>query len=74
MKKTFENPSENLGNHKDKDSQRRDYGARCSTSLQPSDRALICNLSQRGVTGKLSKFWEEKVHKTSQVLDEEVIV
>lgn len=56
MKKTFENPSKNLGNHKGKDSQRRDYGARCSTSLQPSDRALICNLSQRRVTGKLRKF------------------
>lgn len=74
MKKTFENPSKNLGNHKGKDSQRRDYAARCSTSLQPSDRTLVCSLSQRGVTGKLRKFWEEKVHKTIQVLDEEGII
>ena len=55
MKKTFENPSENLGNHKDKDSQRRDYGARCSTSLQPSDRALICILvSEEEILGRKS--------------------
>ena len=47
---------------KNKDIQHRNNSSRVLLSLQPSDRIPVRNMSQRGGTGKMRDFWEEKVH------------
>ena len=74
MKAAYRIASKQLGNCKSKKIQRKDYTARCATSLRPGDRVLICNMSQRGSTGKLRNFLKEEVLRIIQVLDKRRIV
>ena len=74
MTQAYEMTSKHLNNRKNKDMERRDNSKRCALGLEPGDRVLIRNMSQRGGTGKLRNFWEEKVHKVIQAMDEEGIV
>ena len=63
-----------LGNCKSKDikkRKKRDGTARHATNIQPDDRYLIHNMSQRGVTGKLKNYWEVKVQNIIIFLNEE---
>ena len=45
-----------------KDIQHRNSSSRFSLSLQPVDRVLVTNMSQREGTDKTRDFWEEKAH------------
>ena len=41
--------------------------------MEKGDRVLIRNLSQRGGTGKMRSFWEDKMHMVTENLNSENI-
>ena len=57
-----------------KDTQHRNSSSRFSLSLQPGDRVLVINMSQRGGTGKMRDFWEERIHVTVSRIDDNGVV
>ena len=46
----------------------------CLTTLEPGDRVLIWNLSEREGTGKLRNYWKQQVHVTVSKVGENLVV
>ena len=46
----------------------------CLNTLEPSDRVLIRNLSERRGTGKLGNYWKQQVHIIASTVGENTVV
>ena len=55
---------------KKKDINRHNTKVKPLNIINPGDRVLVRNLSERGGTGKLRNHWEEKIHKIVSVIGE----
>ena len=62
MSQAYKIASTNSSCRKRKDIARHDSEGPLTAVLEKSDRVLIRNLSERGGTGKMRSFWEDKVH------------
>ena len=62
MSQVYTIASTNSSCRKRKDIARHDNKGPVTAVLEKVDRILIRNLSERGGTGKMRSFWEDKVH------------
>ena len=61
MSEAYELASKRANEGSDRAKQRYDHHVRSSV-LQPGDRVLVRNLSERGGPGKLRSHWEDRIH------------
>ena len=62
MKGAYRLAFQHSNERKTKDIVRRNAKRPCLTTLEPGDRVLIHNLSERGGTGKMRSYWEKQVY------------
>ena len=62
MKEAYQLAFQYSDERKTKDVVRRNAKRPCLTTLEPGDRVLIRNLSERGRTGKMRSYWEEQIY------------
>ena len=73
MSQAYKIASTNSSCRKRKDIARHDSKGPLTAVLEKGDRVLIRNLSERGGTGKMRSFWEDKVHVIIENLNSENI-
>ena len=59
---------------KTKDVIRRNTKQPCLITLEPGDRVLTCNLSERGGTDKMRSYWEEKIYNITSSIGNDPVV
>ena len=62
MKEAYQLPFQHSNERKTKDFIRGNARRPCLTTLEPMDRVLVLNLSERGGTGKMRSYWEEQIY------------
>ena len=62
MKEAYQLAFQHSNKRKTKDVIRRNAKRQCLATLEPGDRVLIRNLSERGGTGKMRSYWKEKIY------------
>ena len=62
MTEAYEIANRQSMQRKSKDVERHNAKRLTASILLPGDRALVRNMSERGGTGKLRSFWEDKIH------------
>ena len=73
MSAAYQEAQQNSSRRKEKDIARHEPFKILSPVLEKGDRVLIRNMSERGKTGKMRSFWEEKVHLVVENINNENI-
>ena len=73
MNAAYQEAQQNSSRRKEKDIARHEPFKILSPVLEKGDRVLIRNMSERGKTGKMRSFWEEKVHLVVENINNENI-
>ena len=73
MSEAYQKALQNSSHRKEKDIARHEMIKELSPVLEKGDRVLIRNMSERGGTGKMQSFWEEKVHVVVENINNENI-
>ena len=63
MEEAYNVAAERSSRRKEQDVKRRQRKIPSHTILQPGDRVSVCNLSERGGTGKIRSYWQPEIHK-----------
>ena len=71
MSEAYHEALQNSSHRKEKDIARHEMIKKLSLVLEQGDRVLIRNTSERGGTGKMRSFWEEKVHVVVENINNE---
>ena len=71
MSQAYKIASTSSSCRKSKDIARHDSKGPLTAVLEKGDQVLIKNLSERGGTGKIRSFWENKVHVVIEKLSGE---
>ena len=74
MKQAYEIAQKQSSKRKEKDKDRHNNKRPRATVLFPGDRVLVRNLSERGGTGKMRSFWENKVHVIIESYGEDPVI
>ena len=74
MHQAYKIAMEKSNKRKERDINRCNQSRSCLTTLQPRDRVLVKNLSQRGGTGKLRSYWEDQIYRVVSPIGDEAVV
>ena len=74
MKEAYQFAFQYSNQRKTKDVIRRNTKRPCLITLEPGDRVLICNLSEKGGRNKMRSYWEEKIYNVTSSIGNDPVV